>query len=103
MRIHEFLNSLSQKHSWAFRAWQLIILFLRSITLLAFAWIGIRAQRGYDAWSIYEFIPHGLVGQLLTVLSIAEVIFCLCSYWHHTVEQADSKFILLRLLILWSA
>jgi len=74
MRIHEFLKSFGKSRSWAFRAWQFVILFLRSITLLAFAWVGLQVKRGYDTWSISECIPSGLVEQALTIFAIAEVI-----------------------------
>ena len=71
MRLHEFIESLSAKRSLAFRAVQGLILFLRSISLAAAAWISFKI---YKVSQSATAPPHPL-DLAATLLAVAELIF----------------------------
>ena len=66
MRLHEFIASLWQPRSLHFRLWQLIILALRGITLLAYLWLGRVVARGQ---------PAGVLAAAATGWSAVEACF----------------------------
>ena len=75
MRIHEFAHSLWESRSPAFRAWQAVILAIRSVTLAAFCWLGSRVAKAHRLGAANECVPTSRAEWALTCLSVAELLF----------------------------